>query len=300
MIQKNLPEVSIVIPCYRSDKQLARLLKSVSRLVYPKSKIEVVLVEIIFRLVNFDSKGLLARRVYVRKRIGYGEAANIGIRKGHGELIFLLNPDMKVDKSFLKVSVNYFTKNPGVGIVGPKVYLMDKPGKLSHFDIPGMGFNKAVGSIRPVTTEDIAKIRKPCVVDWISGSAMLFPKPVWVDLSGFDERFFLYWEDADFCMRAKEIGYEVVMLPDAVTWHKGSMSVGKKNPEKTYYIVRNAKVFLQRHSALFGKMRLHLSSFVSLGVKTIKFIFQPENRLESGMYIRGIVDFYKGRLGERK
>lgn len=293
--------LDIVIPCYKISKlQLNSLFENLKQIAYPENKINISLVEVGSKAKPLIVQYFSVNYLYSSKRIGYAEAANLAIKKSRSKYILLINPDIKIDQDLVSIMIDYLEQNPDVGVVGPKVFTFSNPQEISHFDIPGINFNKILGIISKVAPSYINQLKEPLEVDWVSGCAMFFTKRVWEKVNGFNEHFFLYWEDADFCMRIKSTGQKVVLLPKAIIWHKGSESVGKDNPEKVYYIVRNSLYFIDKYSGILGKARLHIINFCIIFAKFLRFTFQPHKATESKAYLSGILDFYQGKIGRRK
>jgi GT2 family glycosyltransferase len=85
------------------------------------------------------------------------------------------------------------------------------------------------------------------VVDAVSGCALVSRRDVVRAIGGLDERFFLYFEDMDWCLRAKAAGFETLAVPAAHVWHRGSASIGTDAPRTTFYSVRNHVWVARRH-----------------------------------------------------
>ncbi|OGM57201.1 hypothetical protein A3A50_03375 [Candidatus Woesebacteria bacterium RIFCSPLOWO2_01_FULL_38_20] len=274
------PEVSIVIPSYKnSPLDLENLHKNIANLDYPQVKVKVVNIKV--------SEG--------KKRIGYAEAANKGILRNKSDLILLINADTKLDKDLLKILVGYTRKNPEVGIVGPKVYSMSDPLEVSPVDLPVLSFNKFFGKMKKVDPLWLENKRKPFSVAWISGSCMLFRRRVWKKLSGFEKNYFMYWEDADFCMRTRNLGYKVFLVPNAKIWHRSGASIGKDNPERIYYVKRNSLYFLEKYTLPPGVILNGIKTTFLIFVKTLRY-FLGEKEV-SKAYIRAVFDYLRRKKG---
>lgn len=296
-MNKLFPYVSIVIPIIGYKNISSYLVDSLRTLKYQKNRLEVLFVRVVSQNIQLPSLGIKVKFVNSQGTIGYSQAANVGIREGMGEYIFLINPDVLLDRNVLQEMINFFFHNSKVAIVGPIVFKFTNPEKISPYDLPGIKFNRWFGKIVPMAEDQILNLKTPHNVDWLSGCALLFSRKVWFTLGGFEEKLFIYWEDADFCMRAKEKGLKVVLVPQARVWHKGSAYMSSQNFSKIYYIVRNGSYFLHRHSGFLGKIFLHLRNLLMIGVKTIRFVFQPNKRRESYSVLSGIIDFYRGKWG---
>lgn len=291
------PFVSIVIPIIGYTSIPQYLMKSLLTLSYPKNRLEILFVKLTSQRIQLPSLGVKATRINSREIIGYSQAVNLGVRKGRGEFIFLINPDIRLDRNVLTKLIAYVCSHPAIGVVGPVVFQLKKPKKISPYDLPGIDFHKHYDRITPMAIQDIANLKNPYHVDWLSGCALLFSRRVWLKLGGFEEKLFIYWEDADFCMRAKEERLRVVLVPDARVWHEGSAYMSSQNLHKIYYIVRNGSYFVQRHSGLLGGVLFHANNLLMIAIKAARFSLQPSQRAEAYVYLLGIIDFYRGRWG---
>lgn len=292
-----LPSVSVVIPVYKNFIHKT-LIRDIEASDYPKDKLEIILVAILSKIEPLYKNKVRMRQILISQRIGYGQAANIGIKNSHGEYILLLNSDVKIESQTLPKMVEYLVRNTKIGVVGPKILSMSNPHAISLNDLPVKYFNKKWGKIFPVKRSVFSSYISPQSVDWLSGCALLFKRTVWKFAQGFDESLFLYWEDADFCMRVKQLGYKVVLLPQALVCHKGSASV-RETPDKTYYLARNGRYFLQRYSQWLGHLILHVVNFLLLGSKSFQYILGINDRMNTLAFITGIIDYYRGKRGMR-
>lgn len=288
------PLVSIVTPCFKdSQKAVTPLLKSILKQKYPKKKLEIVLVEILERTKLIHTPNIKMHKVFERREIGYGQAANSGFEKAKGEFILLLNSDVILGMSLLSKFVNFLLQNPTVGILGPKVYLLSHPKKISPFDLPVLGFNQLWGKMEKVTPKWLLRQRTPFSVAWISGSCMMIRREVWEALGGFDIDYFMYWEDADFCLKAKKKGYKTFLVPAAKIWHRVGASIGEKNPQRTYYLKRNSLIFMRKHTSLIAQAKETLGTIFLVLIKCFKFLLNPKSKQEDLAYLKGVWHYFR-------
>lgn len=299
MKQKRLPLVSIVIVEYKDDKYLSGLLSSIEKLDYLKLFLEIIIVTILSTHKHIRVKNIPVKQIPVFRKMGYAEAVNIGISKSHGEYIFSPNPDTSIEKTALTKMVRYIQDHDDVGIVGPKVFSMDNPTKISPFDLPCRYFNRTTGKVMQVSARELAEIIRPQEFYWLCGNGIVVKKTLWEQVKKYDESFFLYWEDADFNMKVRRKGYKSVMIPQAKLLHKGSGSIGD-TPDQVYYIVRNGRYFINKYSSFSGRLLLHISSFLVIVSKLLQVFFRINDRMKTQAFIDGIIDFYKGKRGSRE
>lgn len=161
---------------------------------------------------------------------GFGRSCNLGAQAIEAEYYFFLNPDTKlVDENIISRLYAYLQVHPRAGIVGPKIFYFD--GRLQETcrrfpawympfvqrtALAHTPFGKRYADHFAMRDYDHAMERE---VDWMQGSALFMRGDVWKKLGGFDDRFFMYFEDIDLCRRTKELGYGVVYYPEATLQH---------------------------------------------------------------------------------
>jgi len=168
-----------------------------------------------------------------KKNLGFSKGNNIGIKyalKNNFDYIMLLNPDTVVEKGFLKPLLKLFRSDKKIGIVSP-ILKEKKDGKTIY--ALGAKFNPILGR----TKHKHVKIRPLHVLkqELVSGCAMLIKNQVFKKIGLLDERFFLYFEDSDFCLRAKEAGYKIFVQPKSIITHRPSTSLGGLSLKKIKY-----------------------------------------------------------------
>ena len=188
--------------------------------------------------------------INLQENKGYAGNNNVGIQAAveHGaEWIFVLNEDTTLAPDCLDQLINATKDLPDCGIVGPLVY---------HYDEPTV-IQSAGGSLGPFwrskhegqNEPDNGQYSEPRPVEWISGCAILVRAEVIDQVGMLDERFFYYWEETEWCLRARRGGWEVIHVPAAKLWHKGVQKDYKPNPNVTYYNTRNRLLLMAKHQA---------------------------------------------------
>jgi len=201
--------------------------------------------------------------IALRGNIGFGRACNIGVAASVGSFIFLLNPDAVAAPHAIITLCDFLERHPKAGIVGGRLVdplgqplqamgdrpslvrlMMDKPMGLlaKHIEPQGLW--------RTILGKLSLKFRlsnEPEMVVWVSGAALCCRRSLWVEIKGFDENFFLYYEDVDLCLRASQGGWEVWHVPDAMVCHQSGASFnGEQDYQKQVYFA-NQRYFFQKH-----------------------------------------------------
>ncbi len=182
------------------------------------------------------------------RNMGFAAGCNIGIRRAlerGADCIFLLNNDTLVDPAALKHLVALV--GPDVGIVSPKVYFAADPCRIW-----------TVGGMRhPLTIEkmdnghgqmDVGQWNDVLERDYVVGCALLLSRPLLTEVGLFDERFFMYYEDSDLSIRARQAGFKLLLSPKARIWHKvATSSGGSDSPNERYWMARSSVLFFRKH-----------------------------------------------------
>ena len=182
------------------------------------------------------------------KNYGFAEGNNIGmeyaLRALNPDYILLLNNDTVVESKFLSELVEVAEGDEKIGIVGPSIYLFNKPDKL-QFEWKYKKIN--------TPTEDYS----------ISGCVFLIRSSL-VNIVGLlDPAYFLYYEENDYFAKAKKNGYKVKYVPtkDKVL-HKVSASVNKVSELQTYYMTKNRFLFMKKNSTRLQFLLFFLNFFI--------------------------------------
>ena len=184
--------------------------------------------------------------------VGFGAACNKAIRgimrDGECDYVFLLNNDAFVHPNVLTELVQAAETHPEAGILGPKIYYQDEPRTIWY-----AGARKRWGVLAAVDTGrgqiDRGQFGNLREVDYVFGAGMLIRRSVFERIGLFDERFFIYLEDMDFCLRAQAAGFSLLFVPQAHVWHKGSASTAENNGFRKYHFVRSTIHFARKHTA---------------------------------------------------
>lgn len=217
------PHLTVSIVTYYSDiGRLEALLASLSACALP---MEVVIVDNSPGTHYFDSLAVLpAKRVKSPKNGGYGYGHNLALTHcGHAPYHLVINPDVIVHAGAIETLIAHMEKEKDIAIAVPKVLNADGTLQaLNKLDPTVMvlflrRFVPNAKRLAHYTMMDVG-YDKPCDVPFASGCFMLFRRNMLDQLGGFDERFFLYFEDADISRRARSIG-RVRYFPDASITH---------------------------------------------------------------------------------
>lgn len=252
---EKFPKVFIIILNYNGKDTIKECLDSVYRSGYPN--FEAVVVDNASRDGSFElAKNYFSRTHFIlnEKNIGFAAGNNVAIRfalEKFADYIFLLNNDATVEKDAISKLVNEAEKNKNGGIFSPIVYngngnVWFAGGRIKWLK---MRAEHCRDALRCVST-----------TDYISGCAMLIKKDVFREIGLLDEKYFLYYEDADFCLRARKKGFKCMVVPGAraIHYEKSERSTGGK----TYWLVLSGLIFFKKNTP--AVLKLWISFYTTL------------------------------------
>jgi GT2 family glycosyltransferase/serine acetyltransferase len=180
------------------------------------------------------------------------------------DYVYILNSDAFVNAGSLKRLVDFIETRPDVGIAGSPI--LDPTGvqQMSAFRFPSALGELAVESqlglvarLFPDREVVLPHDGQTCETDWISGASMLVRRAVFEEIGGFDEGFFLYFEEVDFCRRARRAGWKSWTVADAPITHIGSVSTGMEDrarPVPGYWFDSRERYFLKHHGRVYATL----------------------------------------------
>jgi GT2 family glycosyltransferase len=280
--------LSVVIVNWNAGRALDDCLASLFA-SKPVGALEVLLVD------NASTDGSQARAVrdYPGIKIlqnaenrGFAPGANQGLESAVGELILLLNPDAVLQPSTILLLVDFMNEHPEAAVVGPRLLNPDGTvqGSARRDPSPWTGlFGRDAPVTRlfpnnPVSRRELPNLchagDAPLEVDWISGACLLVRRAAYEQVGGLDERFFLFWEDADWCRRFRRAGWKVYYLPTAVGAHRVGVSRAQRPMRSAIDFHRSAYRFYRKHhlSSPFHPMIIPLAAglLISFGTRALR------------------------------
>lgn len=218
------PLVSAIVLNYRSPRDTVKCVEALREQTIAND-LEILAVD---NHSDDESIGFLRARlsglpgvtiVETRKNLGYGRGNNAASRQAKGEYILIINPDNVLPKDGLERMLSYLKTHPESGIVGPALVYPDGAVRPSARPFPKLTdlLKKRLFPAKWQTQydKDMADMQKKEAVhvDWMVGACLLLKTDLYRALGGFDERFFLFFEDIDLCRRIKGRGLKVTYLP---------------------------------------------------------------------------------------
>jgi GT2 family glycosyltransferase len=290
-MQAVYPKVAIVILNWNGLHDTLECLESLKTIVYTNYVIVVV---------DNGSKGNDAEIIKEKfgdfvclieeeKNLGFTGGCNVGIRwalRAGAKYVLLLNNDIVVDSDFLSELVNVAQNDPQIGVVGPKAYYFEQPKKIAYIGGKVNFWTGKTSFIGKNTTDD-GQFDNIEEVDFVGGSALLIKEGTIKRIGLLNEMYFAYYEETEWCTKARKAGYKVVYVPKARIWDKGPKK--RKSELAMYYMTRNRFLFVKRNSSSFQLIIFNIFFLTTdlLGQMKNKLFLEPKFFIA---YLKGIRD----------
>ncbi len=246
---------SVVTVTYRSWPYTLRCIDSLYRTGY--EDFEVVIVD--------NDQGPTpeiphsVRLIRNPENVGFARACNQGISVSSGEHVMFINPDTLVGDGFFESLEEFLDENPRAGVAGPKIVGAEGEMQLTarkelSFVSGFLGRTSLLTRLFPKNPlvkrlfPAAQKLTGPTVVDWISGTCMAVRRLTLEEIGPMDERFFMYFEDADLCRRAREAGWLVYYLPQVEIFHHSGAS-SRNRPRAIWDLHKSAFLYHRKYGS---------------------------------------------------
>ncbi|MBU1127144.1 MAG: glycosyltransferase family 2 protein [Patescibacteria group bacterium] len=259
--------LSIIIPSYNTKDLLKKCLDSVRQLADEIIVVDNGSIDGSAKMIDASFPNVVL--IENTQNLGFAKAINKGVKKASGKFVFLLNSDTVVRKDALAKAFGFLARNPdsiiGLGLVNPDGSIQSS---VYHFPTIWRAIKEFWFGIENSYQKYTPKGEDAKRVDAVTGAAMIVSKDVFEKLNGFDEKYFFYFEDLDFCRKASKKGISVYYLPFAkILHHHGASGVDmpkivhnwlvasskKYNGNLKYYLITLIILLGQKWQRLIGK-----------------------------------------------
>lgn len=289
------PLVYIILLNYNGYKDTIECLESLEKITYKNYRIVVV------DNASIDGsekiiKNKFPEHIFIQagSNLGFSGGNNVGIKyalQQGTDYVLLLNNDTIVEPDFLEPLVEEAEKSDQIGIMGGKInYYYDKNiiwsagGYIS--DIKGCGYHYGIKEV------DEGQYDEKREVTFLTGCIQLIKREVLEKVGLYDEDYFLYFEDVDYCYRTIKNNFKLVYVPTSKIYHKISASTGDESSLALYYNHRNRLLFIKKNIKNFFKKSIILIYFFMTRIIRIK----KYNKKMTYVF-EGIKDYYINKVG---
>lgn len=215
-------KISIIIVSFNSEKFIESCVSSL--LEYLPKNSEIIVVD----NASTDSTSVILKKFGSRiqliksnENLGFSKANNLGAKKATGEYLFILNPDTQLIEQTVEELVKFYESKSNVGIVSPKLIMPDNSTQPSVMNLPSImnALKEFIFKVKSAYLPYVPKMEEPIKVECVFAAAWLVKKDIFEKLKGFNEKYFLYYEDIDFCQRLKQNNLAVYYYPQVKVKH---------------------------------------------------------------------------------
>jgi hypothetical protein len=263
------PSVTVVILNWNGRDDTLACLESVEKIAYPNFRVIVVdngsadnsvaAIRTAFPEVELIETG---------RNLGFAGGNNVGIRRAlerGADYVLLLNNDTEVDPGILDAFVAAAERFPDAGVFSGKIYFHTEPNRIWYAGAQWNPKTVRFDQVGEGLLDDGISYSTACETGYACGCAFFMSAGQLREVGLLDEDFFLYFEETDWCFRAKEKGHPSVFVPDAKLWHKVSVSFGGEgSPLALYFTTRNRLLWAKRHAKPTQRLQVHARAFRSL------------------------------------
>ena len=291
-------KIAVVVLNYNGLLETKSCLDSLRRIKKSNFEVEIIIVD------NNSSDGsqiTLPKEKGIKfmqneNNLGFSGGNNRGIKyalEKNVDYVLILNNDTVVDENFL---VNLVI-NKNADISSPKIYFEKgfefhkdrytekQLGKVIWYAGGNIDLQNIIGKHIGVDEVDKGQFSKSREVDFATGACMLVKREVFEKIGYFDEKYFLYLEDMDFCVRAKKAGFKILFEPKAVVWHKNAASIGGSGSNlQDYYFTKSRLLFALK----FAKLRTKFA--------VLKQVYSSKEKIKR----KALLDFLSGNFRKAK
>lgn len=297
--EEGSPKVAVVVVNWNGAEDTLQCVESLQYLDYPH--VDIIVVDNGSRV---DPTPTLLERfpsvtcIRLPRNLGFTGGNNVGIRRAldtGARYVFVLNNDTVVEPDVVSCAVRVAEQDPRIAAVGVKILAWEDPTRIwvaYGYVTYRQGLVRLVGYYCP----DDFRFSVERDVEWVPGTAMLLRREALEDVGLFDDAYFAYHEDVDWCTTARRKGYRIVFAPQGKILHKGHGSSGGRRyvSIRQYLAGRNMVLFVQKHGNVFQRVKFACFQIATLPLQYLRRLVTGE---QAGVVlkVRGMVDALRNR-----
>ncbi|MDD2767550.1 MAG: glycosyltransferase family 2 protein [Methylococcus sp.] len=300
--------IHIVIVNWNSGAQLRECLLSIGHCAPAAVPLTVTVVDNASEDGSADGLpefGFPLRVIHNPGNEGFGRASNQGAREGQAEYLLFLNPDTQLHRGALELPYRFMESAEDVGICG--IQCIEEDGAVARccarFPTPGRLIAYALGLDRLLPRHFPAHFMKEWAhdadrdVDQVIGAFFFVRRTLFERLGGFDERFFVYYEDLDFALRARQEGWRSRYLAGARIFHRGGGVSRQISARRLYYVTQSKLRYAHKHFSRLEAAMVEATVLLLEPLARSAYALIRGNRRELTDTWKGFGWLYRARLG---
>lgn len=302
-----IPKITIVILNWNGRQDTLECLESVQKIDY--QNFETIVVD---NGSQDDSVKTIREKfpqvmtIENGANLGFSAGNNVGIQYALSQgtdYVFLLNNDTVVDPQMLSELIDASTKYPEAGILGSKIYRYDKPETIWYAGTSWRTDTAKflhIGYGKVDSQTDEAEVKE---TDYVCGCAFLIKTEVVEKVGMLDPKYFLLWEEADLCYRARKAGYKTLVVPKSQLRHKCSASFigGHKAPHYQYFWWRNRFLWVEKNLSFAETTKVYpviVKQIVKEVINYLKSQTNTQEKLTAKAALQGFRDYLLRKFGD--
>jgi hypothetical protein len=223
--------------------------------------------------------------------LGYAAGVNVGLRhalRRGADFVIIVDNDATIAPDTIRLMRDTAHANPKAGLLTPKILYYSMPKVIWC-----AGHRRRAFTLAPIdgsmNQPETSLTGGPRPIDYAPCCGLLIRRSVMEQVGLLEERFFIYYEDLDFCIRSREAGFDLLNVPEARVWHKVAASAGEGSPLQKYYLARSSVYFYFRHTPRKHRPLIALYRLGS-ATRTIIRALRHEKPQVASAYLRGLRD----------
>jgi len=259
------PSISLIFVNYRSARYLSAALESLFSFEREADSFEII-------VVNNDPAESAAVQTLQQtfsfqfiesgENRGFSRGNNLGAKQALGAILGFINPDVLWTGPYLRKIAQVFDKNTRIGVLGMALLDTEKRSEAWSYGKEPSLVTLFFNNLFPAQC-DARLEREAFFPDWVSGGALFVRAELFAEIGGFDEQFFLYFEDVDLCKEARQRGFLVMGYPEFSLIHLGGKSRESRRLQKKHYALSQRKYFRKHRPRWEGRI-----------LESLQFIFR--------------------------
>jgi GT2 family glycosyltransferase len=305
-----MTDLSIIIVCYKGWVRLRKCLDALDSFQGKNFKTEVIVVDNKSddeSILKIEEKFPKFRFIYNQVNGGFANGCNLGAKNAVGEFVLFLNPDTVAAETEVEKLLNATRQNPEFGIVSCRQINENGKESIAYGTFPSLfnltGFQRAI--FRPRAPHAAYRTPDISCPDWVSGSVILMKHEAFKKALGFDEDFWMYFEDVDLCQRMRNTGCEIAFCRNITIEHNhgGSSRINLNTASLTKTEVHISRhVYISKHKKGFEKFLIqtflvmnNIISGVMIAIIGLLLFFIPKVFSRTLIFYR-LISYYAGSL----
>ena len=256
-------KLSIIIVNYNTSAALKECLNSLLQNRTPASEIIVVdnastdnSVEMV--KTHFPEIILLESP----ENLGFAKANNLGSKKAQGDFLVFLNPDAILSEASFEKMLRYLELHPDVGLIGPRLIYENGDFQISSGLFPKIlsefKMSRLARKVKNRTFREklASQFETSQDVNWLTGACLMLRRSLFEQINGFDDKLFMFFEDADLCKRVYEAGLRVVYFPETEIIHQHGLTYGRRPESIAPQYRQSQRYYYRKHNGFFSNLGL--------------------------------------------